>query len=66
MNPLTLRKTVAHALKRHQVSQPAFARRAGVSHSWLNKFLCGHRVNPRFNTMERLQRAVAKLGHDEP
>jgi transcriptional regulator with XRE-family HTH domain len=53
-----VRAAVRDTLKTRRLTQEAFARRYNLSSSWLNKFLRKECDNPRFRSLERLQKAI--------
>lgn len=53
-----VRAAVRHTLKTRHLTQEAFARRNNLSSSWLNKFLRQECDNPRFRSLERLEKAI--------
>lgn len=53
-----VRAAVRNTLKERRLTQEAFARRNNLSSSWLNKFLREECDNPRFRSLERLQKAI--------
>lgn len=54
-----VRTKLREALKARELTQDAFARRHDLSTSWLNKFLRGEIDNPRVNSLDRLEKAIA-------
>jgi len=60
-----VRSAVRNTLKTRRLTQEAFARRHDLSSSWLNKFLREECDNPRFRSLERLQKAIdAEAAHE--
>lgn len=55
----SVRSNVKAVLAKHGVSQDEFARRHGLSSSWLNKFLRAELNNPRYLSLKRLEDAVS-------
>jgi transcriptional regulator with XRE-family HTH domain len=60
MNLQTLRQDLESVLKQRELSQIEFAERHGLSYSWINKLLNGVADNPRLNSINDLQAAIAK------
>jgi transcriptional regulator with XRE-family HTH domain len=55
-----VRAAVRNTLETRHLTQEAFARRNNLSSSWLNKFLREECDNPRFRSLERLQKAIER------
>ena len=55
-----VRTAVRSALKEGNMTQEAFARKHNLSYSWLNKFLREESDNPRFRSLERLEKAIER------
>lgn len=53
-----VRESLHKTLETRQMSIAAFARKHEISSSWLYKFGQGNAPNPRFRSLERLQRAI--------
>lgn len=60
-----VRAAVRTTLKTRRLTQEAFARKHNLSSSWLNKFLREECDNPRFRSLERLQKAIESEGASE-
>ncbi len=58
-----LRRRTAALLKRKKMRREKFAYEAGVTYSWLCKFLAEHEdaSNPRVKTLGKLQKRVSEL-----
>lgn len=61
-----VRTAVRNTLKTRRLTQEAFARRYNLSSSWLNKFLREECDNPRYRSLERLEKALEKEAKGEP
>jgi transcriptional regulator with XRE-family HTH domain len=55
-----VRAAVRNTLETRRLTQEAFARRNNLSSSWLNKFLREECDNPRFRSLQRLQKAIER------
>jgi predicted transcriptional regulator len=53
-----VRSDLHRVLKQRQLSLVGFARKHEIGSSWLYKFSKGTLDNPRFNTLEQLQKAI--------
>jgi predicted transcriptional regulator len=53
-----VRESFHKVLKDRRMTIEAFARKHEISSSWLYKFGQGNAPNPRFRSLERLQRAI--------
>ncbi|HLA60931.1 MAG TPA: helix-turn-helix transcriptional regulator [Nitrospiraceae bacterium] len=53
-----VRESLHKVLKNRHMTREAFARKHGLSSSWLYKFAQGNADNPRFRSLERLQKAI--------
>jgi transcriptional regulator with XRE-family HTH domain len=60
MNLHNVRKELADTLRGSGLTQYEFATKHGLSYSWVNKFLNEAASNPRNNSLEALQAAIAK------
>lgn len=56
---LELDESVRAGLESRRGAWQELAKAAGVSHSWISKFVRGEIGNPGFRTLQRLQRAMA-------
>lgn len=57
-----VRGQLAETLTSRQMTQDAFARKHDLSYSWLNKFLLGKVKNPRWHSLQRIQKALDAEG----
>lgn len=53
-----VRESLHKTLETRRMSIAAFARKHQMSSSWLYKFGQGNAPNPRFRSLERLQKAI--------
>lgn len=53
-----VRESLNQVLAARQLSQQAFAKKHGLSQSWLNGFASGDLNNPRYNTLKKLEAAI--------
>jgi predicted transcriptional regulator len=60
-----VRESLHNVLKDRQMSLAEFARKHEISSSWLYKFGQGNAPNPRFRSLERLQKAIETETHVE-
>lgn len=64
MSIQAIRARARDILHAHDLTQEGFARKHGLSYTWLTKFLQGRMVNPRYQTLERLQLALDAESRD--
>lgn len=60
MNLHNVRKELQETLKVRGLSQFDFAKAYDLSYSSINKFLNGHGMNPRIQTVEKIERAIKR------
>ena len=53
-----VRESLKQVLVDRRLSQQAFAKKHGISQSWLNGFVLGDLDNPRYNTLKKLEAAL--------
>lgn len=61
-----VRTAVRNTLKARRLTQEAFARRYNLSSSWLNKFLREECDNPRYRSLQRLEKAIETESGEKP
>lgn len=49
---------VDQLLTEKEMSREAFARKHDLPSTWFNRFMQGKAMNPRWNSLERLERAI--------
>lgn len=60
-----VRESLHKTLETRRMSLVAFARKHKFSSSWLYKFGQGNAPNPRYQSLERLQKAIETEAEDE-
>lgn len=55
-----VRESLHKVLKNRHLTREAFARKYNLSSSWLYKFAQGNAKNPRFQSLQRLEKAIEK------
>lgn len=60
MNIHNVRRELLAVLADRDLTQVDFANKYGLSYSWINKFINEQADNPRYSSLEALQKAIEK------